>query len=1150
MIDFGSERRSRHRTFFAREDVLSHIDAWLSDPRQSSGFLLLTGCPGIGKSAILSQWLTRRGQTPDLPPGEVVVPFHLIRGDVSDWGEPLRIIANLAAQVETLYPECADREARPEVRLRELLDRVSRRVLEPARRHLVLVIDGLDEASGADESDNPLPRFMPHCLPPWVFILCASRPRHPHLSWLDRRPELSRIDLDEDAWADSKRHACREFWWSVRSLVDPPLSSEQIEAVLERSEGNMLHSVYLYDEIRNGPPNRRDLESFPRGLHALLEEAWQRVVRLPDELRQPVVDGLGLLVTAREALPLEVVHELAGWHDYRIDDEFLRMTRHILLETKTEGFGHRCTAYRIFHESMREQLRIKLARQLAGYHRRIVTHLAAWPSGQEGFERRYATRYGVLHRIDARMVESASALCCDLDFVAARIDKGSIIDILADLQHVISALPEGEPKRWHQELAHALRKESHWLREPELIASALYNRLRNTGWTAEQLEHRLKFPGGPPRLRLRQPVETRDSSQWTLQDHGAPFTTCAVTPDGRKILSTSNEGALTLWEFDSGQELYTVHGHSASIEACAITPDGRLAITASADSTLKVWDIPAGQEIRTLEGHAGGASACAIMPDGATLVSGGSDGLLKLWDLTSGAKLRTFAGHSSVVTDCAVSPDRARIFSTSSDGTLKCWDTDTGDLLFSVDVGAVRDAKQEALDKILWQSFLEHLAILAPDADTSEPEHDALNKRYRGLQACALTAGAEQVVVAAADGMLRVLDAYDGHERNAWRAHESSIRSCSPLPDGKHVITASTDDTIKIWDVRSGCLTAELVGHTSDVIGCVSTPAGDRVVSCSLDDTLKIWALPKPGGVHRSSSRVDQDTAHQLALRPDGRHVVVAWSNGTIELRGLESNGDSRTLLRIEGENHSIRALSADGSRALVSSEDGVCTAWDTFAGQPLSVFDAGGRNYYLLSSDGRRAVTCSLEHDPMIKIWDCDSGRNLSSFRLEDAPLHIFTLTDDGNRLVSMSFDGDLEVRDCADGALRSSFNPSSVGLKAIVLLPDGKHVVCEQLPAEGDKSVVVWDLDARRRVSTVVDIPGTDLKYVRQDAVLSADGRHLALLSHGKRLLSVWDTATGRCLGAAPGDAPFYVVGLYKHVVLAGDAAGNLWVLDFVTV
>jgi hypothetical protein len=65
----------------------------------------------------------------------------------------------------------------------------------------------------------------------------------------------------------------------------------------------------------------------------------------------------------------------------------------------------------------------------------------------------------------------------------------------------------------------------------------------------------------------------------------------------------------------------TLEGHSDSVNAVAVTPDGRRAVSASEDNTLKVWDLESGQELRTLEGHSDPVNAVVVTPDGRRAVS-------------------------------------------------------------------------------------------------------------------------------------------------------------------------------------------------------------------------------------------------------------------------------------------------------------------------------------------------------------------------------------------------------------------------------------------------------------------------------------------------------------------------------------------------
>ncbi|MBD2778197.1 WD40 repeat domain-containing protein, partial [Iningainema tapete] len=109
-----------------------------------------------------------------------------------------------------------------------------------------------------------------------------------------------------------------------------------------------------------------------------------------------------------------------------------------------------------------------------------------------------------------------------------------------------------------------------------------------------------------------------------------------------------------------GRLLRTLAGHSASVTAVAVTTDGGRVISASDDRTLKVWDMASGKELFSLQGHSDGVSAVAVTPDGGRVISASSDRTLKVWDMASGKELFSLQGHSDGVTAVAVTPDGGR----------------------------------------------------------------------------------------------------------------------------------------------------------------------------------------------------------------------------------------------------------------------------------------------------------------------------------------------------------------------------------------------------------------------------------------------------------------------------------------------------------
>ena len=90
----------------------------------------------------------------------------------------------------------------------------------------------------------------------------------------------------------------------------------------------------------------------------------------------------------------------------------------------------------------------------------------------------------------------------------------------------------------------------------------------------------------------------------------------------------------------------TLEGHSSAVRGVALSGDGRRAVSASQDKTMKVWDMESGRELHTLQGHSGHVTGVALSGDGRRAVSASEDNTLKVWDVESGRELRTLAGHS------------------------------------------------------------------------------------------------------------------------------------------------------------------------------------------------------------------------------------------------------------------------------------------------------------------------------------------------------------------------------------------------------------------------------------------------------------------------------------------------------------------------
>ena len=92
-----------------------------------------------------------------------------------------------------------------------------------------------------------------------------------------------------------------------------------------------------------------------------------------------------------------------------------------------------------------------------------------------------------------------------------------------------------------------------------------------------------------------------------------------------------------------------VVGHSSTVWSARFSPDGTKVVSSSSDHTLRLWDVATGECEQTVQGHSGTVWSAGFSPDGTKVVSGSSDKTLLLWDVTTCECEQTLQGHSSAV---------------------------------------------------------------------------------------------------------------------------------------------------------------------------------------------------------------------------------------------------------------------------------------------------------------------------------------------------------------------------------------------------------------------------------------------------------------------------------------------------------------------
>jgi WD40 repeat protein len=133
-------------------------------------------------------------------------------------------------------------------------------------------------------------------------------------------------------------------------------------------------------------------------------------------------------------------------------------------------------------------------------------------------------------------------------------------------------------------------------------------------------------------------AEMLPGGDWMLFDAKTGTADIALTPDGTKLVATSDKGVVKIGSVARREVLKTIDAHPGQrIIACIVSPDGKRFATVGGDNVVKVWDLDAGRELRRWDLAAAGTGmqlfGVAFTPDSRQLVTANANTTLYVLDL-------------------------------------------------------------------------------------------------------------------------------------------------------------------------------------------------------------------------------------------------------------------------------------------------------------------------------------------------------------------------------------------------------------------------------------------------------------------------------------------------------------------------------------
>lgn len=519
------------------------------------------------------------------------------------------------------------------------------------------------------------------------------------------------------------------------------------------------------------------------------------------------------------------------------------------------------------------------------------------------------------------------------------------------------------------------------------------------------------------RSQYRIPIGTMRSKEKSVND-------CAISSSGKTFVSA--EGGLShtpedlsIWDIGSARLIIKLKGHADRVISCSYSPDDKKIVSSSIDRTIRIWNAATGDEIEKIK--VGSYPECVTFsPDGKKILYGTSDGTINIWDTEARKNIFNQKGHFKTISECKYSPDGKRIASASYDGTIKIWSAESEyeSVDLKVDSRPVRTFSFSPDNKkvisrgrslIHWDLergkrigifesglFLEHDCAYSPDGKHVVSSHIEQNR------------------------FLQIWDAETRTEKLKIQTTGSTY-ACNYSPDGSRIISAH-DKNVVVWDPQTAQKITTLTGHKDRVIHCTYSPEGKRFVTVSDDGSLKIWdavdfrelnTIKIPETKYTDNEEREYNKKKIFDFSPDGKRIICVnqYSLGygwRFQLLILDTDGNQIDLIKISYPAQC--SFSPEGKKIIVIP---------FIFPSPIQIINSRTReneleietyhniiNDFSPSPDGNQIMTSGK--DGIFKIWDTSSGNELNSFYAE-GPIKACTYSHDGRSLVLSDSIGNL---------------------------------------------------------------------------------------------------------------------------------------------
>ena len=631
--------------------------------------------------------------------------------------------------------------------------------------------------------------------------------------------------------------------------------------------------------------------------------------------------------------------------------------------------------------------------------------------------------------------------------------------------------------------------------------------------------------------------------------HTGEVYSAEFSPNGKLILTASEDGTAIIWDVETGKQLHCLKSHRYSISSFSFSTDGKKIVTASRDKTAKIWDVKTGKLLYTLKGHSKGLRDVSYSPDGKKIVTASADKTAKIWNAETGKVLHSLKGHTAPINKALFSPDDKKIVTASSDKTVRIWDAETGKLLHVLE-GHSNEVSTVSLSPVgntiasvalydkkvgIWDTQTGELIYYLDDDElTSFPEAvsfspdgkkiatadhsvriwDGANGKlicrslchYESIYSVSFSPDSRKVLTASYDKTAKILDAETGEVLYVLEGHFGLVWSASFCSNAKKVVTASYDKTARIWDANTGELLHVLKGHSNHMNSVSFSPDKEKIVTTSEDKTARIWDAKT---VDQLICLKDHNNVVSASFSPDRKRILTTYDDNQVKL--YDSNSGELIHTLEEDFAYARSSFSSTGEKVLTIDWYRMAPRiWDAKTGKLLHTLigHSAPINEASFSPDDKKIVTASKDNTAI--IWNTETGKVINILNSHKSAILDVSFSPDGNEIITASYDKSAKIWDANTGELLSTLKRHTAPINKVSFSPDGKKVVT----AFSDSTAIIWDT----KTAEVIHILKSQDRVI-YDVSFSPDSKKIITASADDYIVRIWNADKGILIGEFKG-------------------------------